>query len=359
MRAAKFNKTFTLPFGFEIPNNSLLFMKKNSSILLRIKFIKRYFFMKFKNQLNLELDEILSHHQDILWINISAPSLGDSLMDLSSRVLLAERKIDLFTDKYNAKLYENDSIFSHVYTEIEELLVKKYDLVIIDSYSTRSIAIKNKIAANVEFVGMFGYYNGPEVNRVLFSFHRMCHLLKDNRNEVEIRKIAKPLLNITLEDSKYIHNLNLPIDYITIVVGGEWDFRIFRNWHLVIREILQKDNDQKIILIGSLNGKKIAKQIMREFSNNNILNYTSELTFNQTAEIMKHAMFSICCDGGLMHASNAVDATSVVLLAKLNQDMQLTEANRCLYLYDSYDVNNIKVEKILDMCDKAVNLVKY
>ena len=58
-------------------------------------------------------------------------------MDLSSRVLLAGKKIDLLTDKKNANLYSNDLYFSSVFTSYKDVISENYDLVIVDSYSTR------------------------------------------------------------------------------------------------------------------------------------------------------------------------------------------------------------------------------
>ena len=70
-----------------------------------------------KRQKNLELYSILPKHKKILWINISAPSLGDSQMDLSSRIMLSDKQIDLFTDTKNSNLYESDSIFRNIYVD--------------------------------------------------------------------------------------------------------------------------------------------------------------------------------------------------------------------------------------------------
>ena len=111
-----FKKTYLLPFKFEIQNYTQEFLQQRSIIKSWIKFIKRYLFIVLKQQKSLEIINISSEHQNILWINISAPSLGDSLMDLSSRVLLKDRKVDLFTDKKNAKLYEDDAVFSAIFT---------------------------------------------------------------------------------------------------------------------------------------------------------------------------------------------------------------------------------------------------
>ena len=94
-----FEKTYTLPFKFDIPNYAKEFLGKFIFFKPWIKFIKRYLYIHLRAQNSLEIYNILPEHKKILWINISAPSLGDSLMDLSSRTMLVGRKVDLFTDK--------------------------------------------------------------------------------------------------------------------------------------------------------------------------------------------------------------------------------------------------------------------
>ena len=89
-----YKKTFTLPFKFVIPNYIDEFLKKKSTTKLWVKYIKRYLYILFKGQQSLEILKISNEHKDILWINFSAPSIGDSLMDLSSRSLLSDRKVD-------------------------------------------------------------------------------------------------------------------------------------------------------------------------------------------------------------------------------------------------------------------------
>ena len=161
-----FNKTYKLPFKFNIPNDTQSYLQKKSLLARFIKFIKRYLYIVLKGQKNLEILNIQSKHKNILWINLSAPSLGDSLMDLSSRIMIADKYVDLFTHINNAHIYTDDHIFNHIYTKITDVDKFKYDLVIIDSYSSRSINIKSKIASKTSYVGMFGYFNGPEVNQV-------------------------------------------------------------------------------------------------------------------------------------------------------------------------------------------------
>ncbi len=353
MKAFEFEKIFTLPFKFEIPNSSERFIKKSSFIKPRVKFIKRYLYLKYKRQTLLEAFNILPHHQNILWINISAPSLGDSLMDLSSREMLANRNIDLFTDKKNASIYLQDYFFSSIFSELSEIGNKKYDLVILDSYSTRSVYIKSKLASSTPFVGMFGYYNGPEVNRVLFSFHQMNNLLGYEIKESYLNKIAKPSIFISEKDQQVISNLKLPDSFVAIVIGGGWSYRTFNSWDKVIKQLIRLDQMMNIVLIGSDNGIISANLIKNKYLSNQVLNYVSKFTFNQTAELISKSKLVICCDGGLMHVANAFGVSSVVLLAKLNQEMQLTESNNSFPIYDTLDVNNISVENILEKYQEA------
>ena len=352
-----FKKTNTFSFKHDIPNYISVYLKQRSITYSFVKYTKRLLFLILKRQNIHELDEIMPTHKNILWINISAPSLGDSLMDLSSRILLKERNVDLFTHKKNADLYRSDKVFRNIYTNKNKFNPLQYDLVIIDSYSTRSISIKAKIAPLIAFVGLYGYFNGPEVNRVMFSFHRMNFLLGSSMGESEVNSIAKCELFISDHDKSTVSNLSLPREFIAIVVGGEWAYRTYEYWVNVIEEILLLNKNINIILVGSENGKSYEKKILNSFAQNNITSYVDQLTFKQSAEVIRRSKWVICCDGGLMHAANALNTRSIVLLARLDKKMQLTLCCKAHSLYDLSDVNNIEVEKIIDQYKKLSNLL--
>ena len=352
-----YKKTYVLPFKFHIPNYAQEFLKKKSVIKTWLKFIKRYLYIILRRQKSREIYNIGPEHKNILWINISAPSLGDSLMDLSSRIMLKDRKVDLFTDNKNVDLYKDDFIFSTIYTNKKQVDNNKYDLVIIDSYSTRSIHIKADIADLTPFVGMFGYYNGPEVNRVLFSFHQMNNLLGYVKNENELNKIARTSISISSTDQKLIQKTQLPSNFIAIVIGGNWEYKTYIKWDCVIEKLISKDNNINIVLIGSDNAKDNAKVIFEKFGNYNIFNCVAKFTFKQTAEIIKQARILFCCDGGLMHSANAVKTPIISLFSRLDANMQLTESICAFPLFDKRDVNNILVEDILQKYNESSTVV--
>ena len=289
---------------------------------------------------------ILPQNQKILWINISAPSLGDSLMDLSSRVFLKGRKVDLFTDVKNYQLYLNDEYFTNVYTKIKEVNSLRYDLVIIDSFSSRSINIKSKIAPKTLFVAIYGYFNGPEVNRILFSFHKMNLLLGSLKSENEINAMATNSISISESDQKMVANI-VPKKYITIVLGGEWSYKVYKNWDKVIDQLILNDKELRIVFVGSNNAKNISNELLNKYPSQNFLYFVERLSFNQSVEVVSRSEVLLCCDGGLMHAANGVKVNSVTLFARLKPEMLTTNSTNFFNLFDSDDVNNIPIQDVI------------
>lgn len=353
---SSYKKTYVLPFKYEIPTYTDIFKDKHSIFGIWIKYFKRYCFIFLRGQKQLEVSRISREHRDILWINFSAPSLGDSLMDLSSRVLLSEKRVDLLSDKKNAHIYKDDNFFNAVFTEEMELSNNRYDLIILDSYSTRSISIKAKVAYYVPFVGMYGYFNGPEVNRVLFSFHRMNHLIGYPKSENEINNSAKTYISISPDDNEVINKLQLPKKFISIALGGEWSYRTFKNWCKVIQRIIVLNPNIKIALTGSSNAISYENLILENLPSNNLLSFVDRFSYKQTTQIIAKSELLLCCDGGLMHAANALGVKVLPLFARLGSEMQLTSTCSCYPLFDKLDVNNISIEDIVINFCKALNL---
>jgi heptosyltransferase-2 len=217
--------------------------------------------------------------------------------------------------------------------------------------------VKSKIAPTTSFIGMFGYYNGPEVNRVLFSFHQMNHLLGYVRTENKINTSAKASMSISKKDQEVVRKISLPNNYIAIVLGGEWNYRTYNNWDKVIQQILASDKQTNFVFIGSANAKDKAKEFLKKFPEDNTANCVAKYSFNQTAQIIQQAKILLCCDGGLMHAANAVGTSIVPLFARLTPKMQLTDAVTAFPLFDQKDVNNISADDVLEKYYQAANYV--
>lgn len=344
---SSFKRTYVLPFKYDIPHYTQAYLDSTPLLKRLSKFIRRSIFLSLTSQSSLERFAITASDKNILWINMSAPSLGDSLMDLSSRVLLEGKHVDLFTDKKNAHIYKHDAIFENIYTSEDELQSREYDLIIIDSYSTRSLKIKINAFKTTPFVGMYGYYNGPEVNRVLYSFHQMNALLGYPKSEEEINSSAKASMQVSSADEEKVDALSLPSNYTAIVLGGEWDYRTFNQWAEVIENIISLDATTSLVFVGSNNATEVAEELKEKFKDYDIRSCVAQLSFNQTAEVIKRATVLLCCDGGLMHAANGVGTTIVPLFAHLTPQMQLTQAVKAYAMFDKKDVNNIPVSEVV------------
>ena len=268
--------------------------------------------------------------------------------------MLKNKQVDLYTSKKNANIYLNDEIFKNVYTKKNELINKSYDLVILDSYSTRSVNIKSKVAPLDNFVGIYGYFNGPEVNRILFSHHQLNNLLGYDKSETEVNNTAKNVISISHTDKILIADI-IPEVYLAITIGGEWKYKVYENWGNLIEKIIKQNNKIKIVLIGSKNAQNQSNELIKRFNHYQFVNLVSKLTFNQTAEVIKQSKLLICCDGGLMHAANAVNANVIALIARLKPDMLFGNDNS-IAIFDEDDVNNIKVEEIFKHYEEMANL---
>ena len=351
-----FKKTYFLPFKYKIPNYTNRYINSTPYLFRLFKFIKRELFIYLMGQKSNEVFSISEECEKILWINLSAPSLGDSLMDLSSRVLLKHKKIDLFTSEKNAAIYEADLIFSSVFTSNNKQKFPKYDLIILDSFSTNSIRLKSKIAHKTPYVSMFGHFNGPEVNRVLFSFHRMNKLIGYRKTENQINLMASCEMKISDHDQKLIKLIDLPEKFIAIALGGEWSYRSYDKWLKVIQELVLNERSLNIVLIGSKNANSDLNIIKNKFDQTNLFDCVAKYTFSQTAQIISKARLLICCDGGLMHAANALNVTTIALFARLKPEMQLTKKNNVFPLYDSSNVSNISYQDIIKVYSKNVGV---
>ena len=303
------------------------------------KFVKRYFIYWIIGRVFGLVSErgAITGEKNILWVNFSAPSLGDSLMDLSARVLLAERNVDLFTSKKNVKLYYHDRWFADVFDSPGKVK-RNYDLVICDSFSPRVLAKKLRVAPLTPLVSMYGFLNGFDLNRTYFAFARMLDLL----GKVKVDYQVKPYLTVQLD-------LQTNAD-LCIAVGGEWSFRIYRHWELVVEQLVY--HGIQIHLVGGANGKLDHERLIRRFPS-----ITSSVGngLDEVSSEIANTPFFMGADGGLWHMACALNRPTVALFADCEifdnkgvRVMRDTQDMLCETLYDDKEVSNIKPQDIVE-----------
>lgn len=311
--------TFRLPpleFGF-VPSDRKRFLDEREYCKPRwiLKYLKRRAVVLFVGRclgLTKEKSEIGDDDISILWINWAAPSLGDSLMDLSGRVLLKHRRLVLLTHPKNRELYDRDLGFENVFDDSRKLRQKykrdRFDLVILDSFAPRVLLQKFITAPFTPYVGLYGFLNGFEVHRTLYAYARMRELLNMPLDSNGPR--VKPSLSInslaSIEKDKIFD--------LAIVIGGEWRFRTYDYWRDVVADFCSKN--YSIVLIGSANGGVEAHGLEKDYVS--VTNLVGRTTLSGAIDTLLKSRMLVGADGGLWHLAVSLDLPSVVLFADCN-----------------------------------------
>lgn len=345
-----------------VPSDQKRFLKEDAWKFKWIfKYLKRRIFIGWLGQSNSLLSHIPSNVRRILWINLSAPSLGDSLMDLAGRVLLRDYQVDLLTDKKNASLYQGDDYFNHVFHDVGDAEAvhssSPYDLVILDAFSPKILRLKSKYFCGVPFVGVWGFVNGFEVHRTLYSFYRLEALLK--KDCIKDVKLVPTLSPPPFFDA----GLSKKKQKVVIVVGAEWAYRRYAHWVEVVSLIKQEYQDTfQFVLVGSSNGESEAGSVMAKFPD--CKSFVGRCSLSQTASIIDQSDFVLAADGGLWHVACSLGKPSVVLFANTHifddngeRVTRETQDLRCEVLYANTVVSEIHPDEVLSQFEKLKNAV--
>lgn len=341
-------RTWRLPSG--VPSDVERFLSDDTSVHFKwcCKYLKRRIFsfllvefFGFKS----EETKILPKHKKILWINWAAPSLGDSLMDLSARCMFEDRKLILLTHKNNAPLYIDDKYFSAVYTSTRELRSGPdsgpFDLVICDSFSPRVLLKKVFAAPLADFVGLYGFVNGFEVHRTYFAYARMRELVSC----CDFRFPVRPTISVPKDVSGLRH-----FD-VCVAIGGEWGFRTYNHWEAVVTWLVSRHFS--VVLTGSENGLEFAEEIQRSLPS--VRSFVGKSTLLEAVKQIAEADLFVGADGGLWHVACALSKPSVVLFAdcqifdeKGGRVTRETTDMVCESLYDEFEVSNIASNRVIE-----------
>lgn len=323
------------------------------------KFVKRWVIFLLLGQRQCLVEAVAPSVRRILWINLTAPSLGDSLMDLAARKFLSGRELHLLTSPKNAALYTDDPYFSKVMTEVGEAKSehhrKSYELVILDSFSPRSLLPKVRVAWRGPVVGVYGFLNGFEVHRTLYAFARFSHLLQLQQGALQPR-VTEIALGQRLQGEGLISALGEgPGPTLGIGIGGEWTFRTYGRWSDVIKALLNDVPSLSIVLLGSANGLEDAAHIEGEVLSKRLINLVGRTSLAESCSVLRACDAYLGADGGLWHMASACGLPTVALFA----DCQLFDETGktisraspdqvCTSLMAEHDVNEIPATKVVE-----------
>ena len=342
------NKITTPPFDKKLVIKTQEYPRSYLIVQLT-QLVRRYLMLFVFFQYKYLKDRISINEKKILWIHNTTENIGDSLMKTSSIRYLKTNgfSIDLCVLPKFYDIYKNNS-YCHV-INIDSLanLSENYDLIILDSLSSKCMKIKLKHYYDKPFVTLYDFFNyfREDYNLILFSWYRIQYLLNKHEN---IDNIAKPFVGKLSAKNIKINNLKIKNNSIVIVCGGIDDYRIYPNWIQVIELIDRNKIDTiPIVLVGSENGIEHSNQITNNFSDRvDLIDTVGKYTLAETKSIISSCELVVAPDGGILHIANALDKKIIALFAQIDSSLRFTEATEYQYLYDDTAVKNIKVEDI-------------
>ena len=344
------NKTNIPPFDKKLVTNKTQDYPRSNFIVQLTQLLRRYLMLFVFFQYKYLQDRISINEKNILWIHNTTENIGDSLMKTSSIRYLKSNSfsVDLCVLPKFYDLYKNNSYCRNV-INIDSLadLSEKYDLIILDSLSSKCMKIKLKYYYAKPFVTLYDFFNyfRPDYNLIFFSWYRIQYLLDKHEN---IDNIAKPFVGKLSAKNIKINNLNIKNNSIVIVCGGVDDYRVYPNWIQVI-ELIDRNRIDTIplVLVGSENGIEHSKQIINNFSDRvNLVDTVGKYSLTETKSIISSCGLVVGPDGGILQIASALDKKIIALFAQIDSRLRFTSATEYRCLYDDKAVKNIKAEDI-------------
>jgi hypothetical protein len=339
--------------GHDLPVCANVRSYLNSRSLMRRVWLrfKRDLVLMLTGQLFLVRPLIPQHAKRVLYIYLGTPNLGDSVMDLSPRVLWAGRglSVEMYASLEISSFYRNDPTFSKIITDPTELR-NDYDFIVLHSYSWRCLKIKWSRFIGRPFVTLHGHYYGCEFDRLSFSCGAWARVLELPADQV--REKCKPIFNLKLDHGK--KNVSgVPVT-IGVALGGVVDWRIYDHWIEVIAGVSELRSGVRWVLLGSGNAREQADDVVRRFNSENISDFAGKISLDETFIQLSRARFLIAADGGLLNLGRTVQIPMVGLFAReIHPRMRLAQSDSVVALHAPERVSDIPPRSVVS----AVNQV--
>jgi heptosyltransferase-2 len=295
---------------------------------------------------------IPQHAKRVLYIYLGTPNLGDSVMDLSPRVLWAGRglSVEMYTSLEISSFYRNDPIFSKIITDPAELR-DDYDFIVLQSYSWKCLKIKWSRFIGRSFVTLHGHYYGCEFDRLSFSCGAWARVLELPADRV-LEK-CKPIFNLKLDHGR--KNVFAPPVTIGVALGGIVDWRIYDHWIEVIAGVSELRPGVRWVLLGSRNAREQADDVVRHFNSKNISDFVGKVSLDETFIQLSRAQLLIAADGGLLNLGRTVQIPMVGLFAReIHPKMRLAHSDSVVALHAPKRVSDISPRSVVGAVDEIL-----
>jgi len=256
--------------------------------------------LRLSGQERFKADSFPAGAKRLLWIYFGESQIGDALMDLAPRSLLAELgfEVDLYTSPEIAALFEGDPWFRHVGSDPAEFDAAGYGCAIVLSNKDRPLRPKRQGFAHMPWVSLHEFFTGPNFHRGLYAAQRIADLSGRALTAEELQRHGLQKLRPVVAADQFE---GTTASRITLVTGGAHADRSYERWEAVIRELVAAGETQ-VALAGSANGAGEAARLVRALSGiARVEDFTGRMTLPQARALLDASQVVACPDGGLMH----------------------------------------------------------
>jgi ADP-heptose:LPS heptosyltransferase len=303
------------PLSQPIPAGDAAFVVRKGALRLTMRAARRKIQLRCSSQLPTLSPQIDQAWRRLLWIHEGMPQVGDALMDLAPRTLLAESgvQVDLFCAPHIASLFERDAWFRRTLHRPEEVRPDDYDAAIVLSHDRKSLVLKRERLHRLPWVTLQGYYGGPDFHRARFAAQRLADLMSVTLRPAEFARHSAQKLHVCSDAAMRAASLVPRLGCIALAIGGEWPERTYGQWHGVIRALRSKGFRQ-FVLLGSGNGRSLADGLLAQSPGDvEVLDLVGHTTLAEAHAVLARAAVAVYADGGLMHLA-LTTPTAVVAL---------------------------------------------
>lgn len=348
----KYASAINVPAHGEVVfSNINKFVNENSLFTRFLRRLKRDAIMVVTFQAFLVKPRIPKRARKILYVYLGTPNLGDSIMDLSPRLLWADSslQVEMYTHKNIADFYRGDYSFSRIICDPSEL-GSNYDFIVLQSYSWRCLKFKWRYYFFVEFSTLHGHYYGCEFNRLAYASGAWRYLLN---LPLDKSALVRPVFNLGFGMPKKTKREGFRI---AVAIGGIVDWRTYSFWGEVMSLVSREVSSVTWVLLGSENGTLDSEKLqLIEELQGSLVNYVNRLSLHEVALQLNSANMLIAADGGLLNIARTTYTPIVGLFARdIHPLMRFESSDRAYAIHALNAVNEISPRLV---CEAAVQLL--
>lgn len=292
----------TQPVASPVPADDASFLAVKGRRKVAGRVLRQQLGLALSGQAALQVQHIAAKWRRAVWFHGEAPPLGDTLMDLAPRSLLAERGItlDMVVPPAAAAWLQGDCWLNRVVDDARSIDLASCDFAIVDRSTWRALAVKRSVAPRLPWLSVRGDYLAYDYHRALFATRRIAAWLGVSPSESNEAWHARQKLGTPASPTLRNMAATGSPETIAIALGGMQPERRYGAWAEVAARLAGR-GALRFVLLGSENGLGDASRVKARLAGQAVVDLVGRTNLNAARQAIAESSCLLCADGGLMH----------------------------------------------------------